>query len=155
MLQERDAQIAQLKSELDAEAHISLINTIKDLEQQVQSLEIERLNQQGEDSEEPVFAVKKETKKMQRSAAPRPEVDAADPILIRKLEAELLQAKQNLNDQEAQFEQLLVKQAEEMTAEFEQSLQKQASILAGEEVKQAMLAKGDPELAAKLDEVHT
>ena len=73
-------------------------------------------------SEVPVIA--KEEKKVQRSAAPRASASSGGQAAenkVSELQKELREAKQALNDQQAEFEQLLAKQAEEMTAEFERS----------------------------------
>jgi predicted nuclease with TOPRIM domain len=73
-------------------------------------------------SEVPVIA--KEEKKVQRSAAPRASASSGGQAAenkVSELQKELREAKQALNEQQAEFEQLLAKQAEEMSAEFERS----------------------------------
>ena len=136
MLQERDARIHELNAQLDGETdHSHLLETIQILEQRMQTMEVELITHREQQRssagpQTPVIA-KSEAKKAQRSAAPPPPM-AED--LVRKLEAEVQQAKTDLNDQQALFEQLLAKQAEEMSAEFENSLRKQA--------EDAMLSQG-------------
>jgi len=80
-------------------------------------------------SEVPVIA--KEEKKVQRSAAPRASASSGGQAAenkVSELQKELREAKQALNDQQAEFEQLLAKQAEEMTAEFQRSSSRFQSI---------------------------
>jgi hypothetical protein len=73
-------------------------------------------------SEVPIIG--KEEKKVQRAAAPRASASSGGQAAenkVSELQKELREAKQALNDQQAEFEQLLAKQAEEMTAEFGRS----------------------------------
>jgi chromosome segregation ATPase len=145
MLQERDAQIQQLKIELlkkkeaeEAEKrqdHSNFLGVIKSLEDQVQVLEAELGAKKEIDSNKEPVVIKSESRKVQRAAAPPPAA-AVDVDRLRQLEAELQHAKINLNDQQAEFEKLLAKQAEEMTMEFERMFQKQALIVGEEELKQ-------------------
>jgi chromosome segregation ATPase len=133
MLQERDAQIHKLKSMAEERQDQSnFLGIIKSLEDQVQVLEAELGAKKEIDSNEEPVVIKSES---QRAAAPPPAA-AVDVDRLRQLEAELQQAKINLNDQQAEFEKLLAKQAEEMTMEFERMFQKQAHIVGEEELKQ-------------------
>ena len=161
MLLDRDAQIQELKMLVNqGQDQSDFLGTIQDLEDKVQALEAElRAREEADDDEEPVF-VKSESRKVQRSAAPPPARNV-DANRVNQLEAELQQAKINLNDQQAEFEKLLAKQAEEMTMEFERSLKKQATVMAEEEMKQAVLGRPDlnleeiSQLKAELEEKST
>ena len=62
------------------------------------------------------------------------------------LQVEFDEAKQSLDNQQAEFEQLLVTQAEEMTAEFEQSLQKQAKAMTAEQVQGRFSGSAEPDV---------
>ena len=62
------------------------------------------------------------------------------------LQVEFDEAKQSLDNQQAEFEQLLVTQAEEMTAEFEQSLQKQAKAMRAEQVQGHFSGSAEPDV---------
>ena len=138
MLQERDDIIQKLtddialaKSQNQDTRHTDLMKTVESLEGQVHLLEakcrekgssVNQIEMDKYGSEVPVIG--KEEKKVQRSAAPRASASSgglAAENKVSELQKELREAKQALNDQQAEFEQLLAKQAQEMTAEFERS----------------------------------
>jgi hypothetical protein len=129
MLQERDAQILELKLMAEERQDQSnFLGIMKSLEDQVQVLEAELKARREIDSNEEPVLIQSESRKVQRAVA-LPSPAAVDADRLRQLEAELQQAK-------IEFEKLLAKQAEEMTMEFEWLLQKQAHIMEEVEVKQ-------------------
>ena len=129
MLQERDAQIQQLKLMAEErQGQSNLLGIMKSLEDQVQVLEAELKAKREIDSNEEPVLIKSESRKVQRAAV-LPSPAAVDADRLRQLEAELQQAK-------IEFEKLLARQAEEMTMEFERMFQKQAHITGEVEVKQ-------------------
>ena len=145
MLQERDDIIQKLtddialaKSQNQDTRHTDLMKTVEFLEGQVLLLEakcrekgssVNQIEMDMDGSEVPVIG--KAEKKVQRSAAPRASASSGGQAAenkVSELQKELREAKQALNDQQAEFEQLLAKQAEEMTAEFERSSSRFTSI---------------------------
>jgi len=118
MLAARDARILELESRVASGPD----SIVAELEEQVKNLEEELMRQRDsspvgltDEDSVPVAAVKKQ--KMQRAGAPQPE--PAQSGISGQVEAELREA---LSEQQAEFEQLLAKQAEEMSAQFEEAL---------------------------------